>query len=203
MKKIIVIISLLAVFTGCSNTASNSPKAVVASFIEASKKGDMESLKKYITSQDISLLEMAESFTNQFDTAKGSKMKDKMASEFKDKMKEVTVDIKEEKIEGDNATVNADFISNGKKEGHPFILKKENNQWKISLMSTGMGASGMSQEKMDEGMKQMKEGFKNMDGLKDSISKAMDKMKNINTDSLKQLLKDSKVDLDKIKQAIK
>ncbi len=202
MKKITILILYAALISSCNNLVRNSPKTVVASFIEAAKKGDMESLKKYITSQDLALLQMGENFIAKLDSSAVREMKDKMSAELRNKTGNAQIDIKDEKIEGDNATVNVHFKIYGKENLQPFLLKKEEGQWKISMSSTGMNNTGMSKGNMEEGMTQLNEGLKNMDGLKDSINKAMKAFKNINTDSLKKIIDGNKEQLDKIKEAI-
>jgi Domain of unknown function (DUF4878) len=203
MKPIISITLLITLFTACNPTPGNSPKAVVAAFMEAAKKGDMESLKQYLTSEDISMMALAEGFLTKLDPVKAKEMKDKMANPFKDKTIDATIDIKDEKVEGNTATVQVDFTSKGKTESHPFSLQKQEGIWKISLLSTGINGTGVDKEKMEQGMQQMKEPLKSLDGLSDSLSKGMDKLKRTDIDSLKKLMKNSKVDVEKIKEVLK
>jgi hypothetical protein len=55
-----------------------------------------------------------------------------MAKEFKEKTSNAKIEIKDEKIDGDNATVNVEFMLDGKRETRPFSLVKEDGLWKIS-----------------------------------------------------------------------
>jgi len=202
MKKLIFIAAIAFVFAACSSSSStNTPKGVVNAFIEASKKGDIESLKKYITSQDAALLTMGESFMKNLDPSQASGMKDKMAEDFKKKTEGVTIEIGNEKINGEEATVDVTMTKEGKPETMPFALKKESGEWKISLMSTGMRASGMNQAEMDKEMKNMQEGMKDMAGMKDSLAKAMEQLKGINADSLTKILDQSSEQLKKLQEA--
>ncbi|MES2850131.1 MAG: hypothetical protein V4685_13820, partial [Bacteroidota bacterium] len=113
----------------------------------------------------------------------------------------VKIDIGNEKINGDEATVDVTTTKEGKTETLPFALKKENGEWKISLMSTGMRASGMSKSEMDKEMKNMQEGMKDMTGMKDSLAKAMEKLKGIDSDSLNKILDQSTEQLKKLQEA--
>lgn len=201
MRNLFFIAITSILFAACAGTNSESPKAVVNAFMEASKKGDIDGLKKYITKQDVSVLELGESFLKVLDSTQKNSMKEKMANDFKEKTKDVKIDIGNEKINGDNATVDVSITKEGKTETQPFTLKKEEGEWKISLMSTGMKASGMTQQQMDEKMDKMKEGVKDMAGMKDSLAKAMEKLKGVNTDSIKKVLEKNGINLDKLKEA--
>jgi len=202
MKKIVLLIICAALFSECSGPLNNSPEAVVASFIDAVRKGDIEELKKYISSQDVSLLQLGENFIGNLDSASVRQMKEKMSTELRNKTSNAKIDIKDEKIDGDNATVNVNFNIDGKDNLQSFLLLKENGVWKISMSSTGMKSAGITNDNLQEGMKQLNEGMKNMDGLKDSINKAFKKYKNINTDSLKKIIDDSKAEMDKLTEAV-
>ena len=79
----------------------------------------------------------------------------------------------------------------------PFALKKENGQWKISLLSTGMKSSGMTQEEMDTKMKKFDNGMKDMS---DSVTKALEQLRKINPDSLKKIMSEGMDQLEKLKE---
>ena len=131
---------------------SGSPKSVVSSFIEASKSGNFEDIKKYISRSDVSMMEIGENFLSKMDPNGVKDMKDKMAKEFQEKTKDATYQLGEEKIDGDNATVQISFTHQGKTESHPLSLVKEDGKWKVSLMSTGMNMACKNKEEVAKAM---------------------------------------------------
>lgn len=199
MRKLLLIVTIASLLFSCSgtNTNSDSPKGIVNAFIEASKQGDIDGIKKYITAQDVKLLEIGQQFIGILDSTQKNKIQEEMAEEFKKGTKDVAINIGSEKIDGDNATVDVSTTKDGKTETHAFALKKENGQWKISLVSTGMRSSGMTQEEMDTKMKNLDDGMK---GMNDSIAKAMEQLKKISPDSLKKLMNQSVEQLKKLKE---
>lgn len=198
MKKILTFVSLAIVVCSCQSGNTNSPKTTVASFIEASKTGNIAEVKKYITKSDAGLLEMGENFLAKLDPNGAKEMKDKMAKEFKDKTKDANIEIKDEKIDGDNATVQVEFTQNGKSETRPFTLIKEDGLWKISLLSTGMKNSGSNEQDVQEAMKSI-----NMDSLKGAIGEGMKEFNKINKDSLKKVIEDGMKEVEKLKEISK
>ncbi len=199
MRKLLLIVTIASLLFSCSgtNTNSDSPKGIVNAFIEASKQGDIDGIKKYITAQDVKLLEIGQQFIGILDSTQKNKIQEEMAEEFKKGTKDVAINIGSEKIDGDNATVDVSTTKDGKTETHAFALKKESGQWKISLVSTGMRSSGMTQEEMDTKMKNLDDGMK---GMNDSIAKAMEQLKKISPDSLKKLMNQSVEQLKKLKE---
>lgn len=201
MRKLFLIAIVSMLFAACTGNSSNSPTAVVNAFIDASKKGDFDGLKKHISQQDVKLLEMGEKAMAMFDSTKKNSLKEKMAEEFKEKTKDVKIEVGNEKINGDNATVDVTSTKDGKAETLPFTLKKEAGEWKISLMSTGMKASGMTPEQASEKMKEATDAMKNMGGMKDSLAKAMEQFKGISQDSLKMIMDKANEELKKLGDA--
>lgn len=209
MKKLFACISLVMLLYSCNTGGSGSPKGTVEAFIAAAKTGNMAEVKKYITKSDVSLLEMAENMMTQFNPSQAAEMKEKMSKEFKEKTKDAKIDVKDEKIDGDKATVNVAFVNDGKTEEHPFSLVKEDGVWKISLTSTGMGNSGATDKDIDA-MKNMNmdslkgaisQGMKELSNMnKDSLKKAMEELKKINTDSLRKVMEEGMKELDKLKE---
>ena len=195
MKRILSCICLVAVLYSCKTGSSGSPKATVSSFIEASKQGNLTDVKKYITKSDVSMLEMAEKMMEQFNPGGVKDMQDKMSKEFKDKTSNAKIDIKDEKIDGSTATVNVEFVNDGKTETHPFSLVKEDGLWKISLLSTGMKNAGSDQQDAKDAMKSM-----NIDSLKGAISQGMEEMKKMDKDSLKKVMEEGMKELEKLKE---
>lgn len=187
MKKMLLIVWIVAAVVSCSAPDSNSPKAVVSAFIEASRQGDIDGIKKYITSRDVKLLEFGQRFMGMIDSTQQNEMKAKVSQELKDKVSGTSIEVGAEKINGDTAMVEVSVFKNNKKETHPFSLKKENGAWKISLLSTGMGASGLSDKERETKLKKIDEG---MAGMEDSLANALKELQKINPDSLKKMVKE-------------
>ena len=186
MKKIFILSSVIVLLFGCSATPG-SPKATVISFIEAMKKGDMETIKKLITKSDASMLAMAESMGQLFGQDKN--MQDKMKNEFIEKSKKVSFNIKDEKVEGDNAEVNVEITDGNKTTTQPFKLLKEDGSWKVSLISTGLNMANNNDDMNNTNI-----------NVADSINKAMGELKNLNTDSLQKIMNENQ---DKVKEIMK
>jgi hypothetical protein len=200
MKKILLFISVAFVFAAC-NTAGNSPKATVDAMLTAMKSGNLDDVKKFITKEDIATMESLEQLGSNILSADAiKKAKEKMGSEFKDKAANAKYTLKDEKINGDNATVTAEVEENGKTDTHTFDLKKEDGAWKISLFGANSGFGGdmgkmkdqMKNMNMDSLMGKMKEEMKNvnMDSLMDKAKEGMDKMKGPAGDSLLNKIKE-------------
>jgi hypothetical protein len=194
MKKIIGSLCLIALLYSCKNTTTSTPTSTVNSFIAASKEGDIDEIKKYISRQDISLMEMGEGFLSRVDSNAANEMKQKFATDFKDKVKDTRIDVKDEKIDGNNATVNVEFNHEGKTDTRPFSLVKEDGKWKISLMSTGMNNSGANKEDIEEAMKSI-----NLDSLPASVQKEIGNLNQMDKDSLNKLMKEGMKELEKLK----
>ncbi|WP_462220793.1 DUF4878 domain-containing protein [Ferruginibacter sp.] len=186
MKKIFILTSVIVLLFGCSGTPG-SPKATVISFIEAMKKGDMETIKKLITKSDASMLSMAESMGQLFGQDKN--MQDKMKNEFIEKSKKVSFNIKDEKVEGDNAEVNVEITDGNKTTTQPFKLLKEDGSWKVSLISTGLNMANNNDDMNNTNI-----------NVADSINKAMGELKNLNTDTLQKIMNENQ---DKVKEIMK
>ncbi len=207
MKKILLFLSIALVFTACN--PGSSPKSAVDGLFTAMKNGNLDEMKKYITKSDVSMIEMGEKFMNALDPDAVKKAKEKMTSEFKDKVKNVSYTLKDEKITGDNATVTAEITDNGKTESHNFELVKEDGVWKVSFMKSGF--SGEDKAKMEDAMKNMnadslmnkvKEELKNvnMDSISGQVKDAMEKMKGPAGDSLINKMKDAVEEMKKLQK---
>src|SRR6187551_304793 len=114
MKHVLSALVLAIVLFSCKSVSSGSPKDTVSSFIKAAREGNLTELKKYISKSDVSMLELGENLLAKVDPEASRNMKDKMMTEFTEKTKDAKVEIKDEKIDGDNATVNVQFTNNGK-----------------------------------------------------------------------------------------
>ena len=108
-----------------------------------------------------------------------------MADEFKEKVKNVSYKLKNEKIDGDNATVDAEVTENGKTETHAFNLVKEDGAWKIALSKSGDGMFNSMKGDRGPGEPDLKE--------------AMEKLNKMDKDTLKMLMEKASQVLDSIK----
>lgn len=176
MKKIILLLWMAAGFAACNTKTDQgaSPTAAIDAMFTAMKNGNMDDIKKFITKQDVAFLESAEKFMVSIDPEAIKKMKTKMGDEFKAKVKDVKYTLKNEKVDGDKATVDAEVTEEGKVNTHTFNLVKEDGAWKISLINSGDGMFNSMKGNMGPDSKDMEKG--------------LEKLKQMNPDSLKMLM---------------
>ncbi len=163
MKKFILACLVLstAVFFSCSNSGSGNPKAVLSDFFDALSKKDIATARKFATEESKSMLDMMEMGMKMDTNSKETDKYDKSKMEFG-----------EPKIEGDKATIAVKEKGSG--ETLNFTLKKEKGDWKVAFDKASMMSMGM--EKMQE---------KGINPT-DSITKAMEEIKDLNMDSLRE-----------------
>ena len=176
MKKLILMLfaGVLIIGTGCNSggglLGGNDPNSVLEKFLKALGNKDMEELKKYVTKD-------SESFVNMM------KMGMDMAGDAKDDkeiFKEEDVIIEKAVIEGDRATINVKDKKSG--EGSKFILKKESGDWKVAFDKASF--MEMSGEKMDENSMQ------DMQNLnEESLQEAAEAMKNFSPEDMEKATK--------------
>lgn len=177
MKKNLLAIVLLSSlsFIGC-NSGGGDPKAVLTQFMEALSKKDIAGARKLATKDSKSMIDMMEMGMNMGKDKKEADKFDKANMEFGDA-----------KIEGDKATIAVKEKTTG--ETLNYILKKEDGAWKVAFDKASMMSMGM--EKMNE---------KGMNPA-DSIGKAMDELKDMDMDSLKEGMQKGMEMLDSVKKA--
>ena len=180
MKKILLACCLLSAFASCKQPAT-APTAVLDNMFTAMKNGNIDEMKKHISKSDLSMLEAAEKIMTSVDPEGIKKIKDRMIEEFKKNAKDITYSFKNEKIDGDKATVETEIINNrpdsvaGEKTStHTFELVKEDNAWKIALSKPG--------NEMFNSMKG------NMGAKKEGLKDGIEKLKQMDPDSLKMLI---------------
>lgn len=189
MKKIILGLCMLAGLAACNTHADmGSPTGTVDAMFTAMKNGNMDDIKKFITKKDVQFLESAENLMNSVDADAIAKMKAKMGDEFKDKVKDVKYTLKNEKIDGDKAIVDAEVTEDGKTDTHNFNLVKEDGTWKISLLNSGDGMFNSMKGDMGPGSK--------------DLEKGLEKLKSMNPDSLKMLMQKGLEAMDSLKNAM-
>lgn len=102
---------------------AGSPTEVLKSFAEATKKKDAATIKKLLSAGTMKMVE---------DSAKKQNISvDEMLTKVEDADKNKTPEIKNEKIEGDTATVEVKNDVTGEFDVMPFV--KEDGSWKIAL----------------------------------------------------------------------
>ncbi|MDB5201292.1 MAG: hypothetical protein JWQ27_701 [Ferruginibacter sp.] len=167
MKKIgavAVMISMAFLFSCNSNTTtSEDPKAVLSAFVEALARKDIATARRLSTTESSFFLEKMEI---------AFKKSDKEPTELFDRSK---ITYGEATINGDNATVPVTVSG----ETVNYALRKEAGQWKVNFDFATM--AGVAMDKMKE---------KGISGI-DSLQKGMGKLKNINLDSLKNVLQNA------------
>lgn len=187
MKKLILGFCLLAGIAACNTHADmTSPSGTIDAMFTSMKNGNMDDIKKFITKKDVQFLESAEKLVTSVDPDAVAKMKSKMGDEFKNKVKDVKYTLKNEKVDGDKATVDAEVTENGKTDTHTFNLVKEDGAWKISLLNSGDGMFNSMKGDMGPGSQ--------------DIEKGLEKLKNMNPDSLKMLMQKGMDAMDSMKK---
>ena len=174
MKKIILAVCMVTAFAACNTNDAGSPSAAVDGMFNAMKSGNLEAMKKFITKADVAMMETAEQMMNNVDPEAMAKMKAKMTDEFKDKVKDIKYSLKNEKIDGDKATVEAEVVEGGKTSSHNLALVKEDGAWKISLSNPGNDMFGSMKGDMGPDKK--------------DLNDAIEKLKNMPPDSLKAMM---------------
>jgi hypothetical protein len=181
MKKILLMLCIITGFISCKQPA-NPPTAVLDGMFTAMKSGNIEEMKKYVSKTDLAMLEAAEKIMTSVDPEGLKKIKARMIEGFKENTKDITYSFKNEKIEGDHATVETEIVNNKpdslgvKKTGtHTFELVKEGNAWKIALSKPG--------NEMFNSMKG------NMGAQKGGgLNEGLEKLQKMDPDSLKMLI---------------
>ena len=178
MKKFLLAMVVLSAvsFTGCKS-GGGDPKVVLEQFFDALSKNNMEAARKLATKDSKTMIDMME-------------MGMKMGNEKKEseKFSKENIEIGEAKIDGDKAVVPVKDKTTGIMN---YTLKKEDGSWKVAFDKSSLMSMGM--EKMNE------KGI----NPSDSIGKAMDQLKNINMDSLKEGMKKGMEVLDSVNKAMK
>ena len=189
MKKIIFILAIATSLAACNSNdagpSTSSPTATIDGMFNAMKNGQIDDFKKFITKNDAAMIEEGMRLANSIDSNLVKKAKETMADEFKEKVKNVSYKLKNEKIDGDNATVDAEVTENGKTETHAFNLVKEDGAWKIALSKSGNGMFNSMKGDRGPGEPDLKE--------------AMEKLNKMDKDTLKMLMEKASQVLDSIK----
>ncbi len=192
MKRVLFALVLIISFAACKETAV-PPTVVLDDMFAAMKSGNIEEMKKHITKSDVAMLETAEKFITAVDPESVKKIKDRMTEELKERATQIHYQLKNEKIDGDHATVEAEITikdstaqSGEKISRQTFELVKEDNSWKIALTKPG--------NEMFNSMKG------NMGAQKGDLKDGLEKLKKMDPDTLKMLINKGLQALDSIKK---
>ena len=183
MKKIILLLAVIGVLASCKTSDSSSPTVAVDGMFTAMKNGNIDEMKKYITKSDVAMLEAGESLMNSIDPDAIKKMKEKMVAGMKEKVKDISYTLKNEKINGDNATVDVVVTDNGKAENgktesHTLDLVKEDGAWKIALSKAGDGMFNSMKGDLGSGKKDLEHGIEKLKSMPpDSLKRLLDSVK--------------------------
>lgn len=182
MNKLIIAFFFLFALAGCKDEPSTPPTVVLDSMIAEMKNGNIEGMKKYITRTDAALLDVAEKFLTEKDPENVQKIKAKVIEKMKEGVKDIQYTLKNEKTDGNHATVEAEIIvkDTASKDGKKVItrtleLVKEGNAWKIPLSRPG-----------NEMFNSMKGNMGPRDG---GLEEGLGKMQKMNEDTLKMLIR--------------
>lgn len=183
MNKLIIAFFLLIAFAGCKDQPpATAPTVVLDSMFTAMKSGNTDEMKKYITKADAALLDGMEKFLAAKDPENVQKIKTTVIEKMKEASNDIQYALKNEKIDGDHATVEAEIVTKDTtaKDGKKIITKtlelvKEGNAWKIPLSRPG-----------NEMFNSMKGNMGARDG---GIKEGFEKLQKMNEDTLKMFLK--------------
>ena len=164
MKKIIILAvsAFVLSLTGCQNSGSSEPKAVLNNFFEAIGNRNINEAKKYVTKDSEGMMGMMEMGMNNMPDSSGATMFNKENLDFGDAV-----------INGERATVKVKDKRTG--EVTDFVLKKESGDWKVAFDKSTL--MEMAQKKMKEhgmngmeGMDNGNPGNMNMDSLQNRLN---------------------------------
>ena len=164
----------------CTGGAGSDPKTTLSAFFEALGKKDLDGARKLATADSKSMIDMIAMGMNM------SKDKDSHEMEKFDKTK---MEFGDALIQGDKATVPVKDKSSG--EVTNFTLKKESGAWKVAFDKSSMMEMGMDKMKQKD------------PGAMDSLSNKLDELKNMNTDSMKEIMQHGMKSLDSVKAILK
>ncbi|MEO6390217.1 MAG: DUF4878 domain-containing protein [Pyrinomonadaceae bacterium] len=123
---LVALAAVVIAVAGCGWLGGSSPTAAMLSFYEASRNQDATAMKKYLSKASIEMMEKM--------AKEKSKSLDEFLKEGKlgrgDKDPKVP-EVRNEKIDGDKATLEVKDTDRDKWETIPFV--KEDGSWKIAL----------------------------------------------------------------------
>lgn len=183
MKKAIFAAAIfcISMFIISCGGSGGDPKETLMSFFDAMAKKDITTARKFCTADSKSMLDMMETGMN-MDKNNADKKPD-------NKYNRDSVDFSAPKIEGDKATITVK--KKGETESIDFIMKKEKGDWKVAFDKASM--AGMIGDKIKE------KGGPSLD----SLTRGMEELKNMNMDSLNNVMKEGMKAMDSVTKALK
>ena len=175
MKNILFALCMAACFAGCSNESA-TPTATIDGMLAAMKMESIDSMKKYITRSDAAMIEAAEKILTAVNPGAVSKIKEKIITEMKTAAGGIQYKLKSQKINGDNATVEADVTHEGKTTAHTFELVKEDGAWKIALSKPGNDIFNSMKGNLGNEKPDLRTGLEKLEKMdKDTLKMILDK----------------------------
>ena len=153
LKSLVFVVAAGLMITACGG--GNTPSDVAKKWAEACKNLDVATAKKYVSSQ----------YQAKYDEAiaametPAAKEQVALAKSF---LKEVKIEVSDEKIDGDEAQVNVKFIMMGQEDSQVVTLIKEDGKWKVNNTPNLFGTTENSSTPADVAEKWM-EACKNLD----------------------------------------
>lgn len=175
MKNRLFALCLVAALAGCSSESA-TPTATIDGMFAAMKNGSIDSMKKYITKSDAAMMEAAEKILTAVNPDAVKKIKEKIISGIKENTGKVQYKLKSQKIDGDNATVEAEVTHEGKTTSHTFELVKEDGAWKIALSKPGNDMFNSMKGNLGTEKPDLRTGFEKLEKMdKDTLKMLLDK----------------------------
>jgi hypothetical protein len=174
MKKILAIVTTAIILFSCNNANTSSPTNAANAFLDAMKKGDETAFKSMLSKNDLAAMEFGEKMAKEMGV--GDATTKKFKDEFIQKAKNASYSIKNEKVEGDKATVDVEVKDEEGTHNQQFNLVKENGAWKLSLF--GGKDNNFDVGKMQEAADSLKAALKGV-----NIDSAVNSMKDMFKDA--------------------
>jgi Domain of unknown function (DUF4878) len=179
MKKIFLLLLICAGMVAC-NTTSEPPGASINGLFTAMKSGNLEEMEKYVSANDVVMMNFGEQILMRADSETVKRMKAKITDGFKNEVKDVTYSLKNEKVDGNNATVDVEITKDGKKDTHKFNLIKEAGMWKVVMSKSGDGMFNSMKGNMGRESRGMQDEIKKLENMHpDSIKKGLQMVEKI------------------------
>lgn len=176
MKKIVLVFSIIISLASCANKDTASPSATIDGMVTAMKNGNIEEMKKFVSKTDLAAFEFLEQRMTSAHPEGVKRMKDSIMAGFTEKVKDVKYTLKNEKINGSTATVDAEITEGGKTETHTINLLKEEGAWKVSMLNSQGGMFNSMKGNMGNDAGGIQEGIEKLNNMHpDSVKKLIDK----------------------------
>jgi hypothetical protein len=175
MKKILAIVAAAIILFSCNNANTSSPTNATSAFLDAMKKGDEAAFKSMLAKNDLAIMEAGEKLAKEIGIGEATTKNFK--DEFILKAKNASYIVKNEKVDGDKATVDVEVKDEEGTHNQQFNLVKENGAWKLSLFS-GNGKDAFNIADMKEAADSLKAALKGV-----NIDSAVNSMKDMFKDA--------------------